>query len=281
MNKTPKSTFKSLPKNLKVKKAAAGKSDIEVLNIEGNDVAQFCLAGEQEKAAKALKSELRPSVLELALPHIIQTNCAAKTEKERIKSVKLMDDTGSVLRVTFKSVYGAVDKAAAITAFEQLNALRKEDAMAEFADLGKYATETLVATFDSKVFLNDKGDFEKAKYDKYREAIERVSKALGQECPLASKDIVVVKDAFMEARWMDFSADENAALSEVFTNTIDVVPVENQHASTHLIDVLATKVDDENMSDADFRDAVRAMLAEKTAVLALDLNPMLAAAGAK
>jgi len=284
MNKTktvtPKSTFKSLPKTLKVNRPADAKGDIEVLQIDGNEVAQFCLAGEQEKAAKALKGELRPAVLEVALPHIIETNCAAATAKDRVKSVKLMDSTGSVLRVTFKSVYSAVDKEAALAAFDELNELRKQDSQEPvFADLGKYATETLVASFDSKAFLNDSGDFDKPKYDKYREAIEKVAKALGQQCPLTAKDVVVVKDAFDESRWTDFTVDENKRLSEVFTNTIDVVPVDNQHASAHLVDVLTAKVNDESISDEDFRATVRAILAEKTAVLALDLEPLLPSPG--
>lgn len=270
MSKTkPKSTFKSLPRSLKAKVADAARDTIDVLSIEGSDVAQYCVAHEQEKAAKEVKGELRPAILNLALPHIVRTNCDSTRAGDKIKSVKLCDDEGSVLRVTFKSVYAAVAKADAIAAFEALNDMRVdakgEDAV--FADLGAYATETLVASFDSKVFLNDNGDFDKNAYNKYREAIERVSQALGRECPLSAKPVVVIKDTFADSRWTDFDAEENLALSTVFTNTVDVVPLENQHGAVHLVTALTDAVDDAGLSDAEFRARARALVKDRLAVL--------------
>lgn len=267
----PTSTFKSLPTNLKVKQPTGSKSEIEVLPVDGVEVAQFCLAAEQEKAAKAAKTELRPQMLATALPHIFKTNCAAKTAKELVKSVKIQDTTGSVVRVTFKSVYPPVDKTAAIGLFEEINEGRKASGgpFADLADLGKYATETLVASFNSDAFLDTNGDFDVAKYNKYREAIERVAKQLGQECPLESKDVVRVKDTFDGQRWTDFNVDENTRLSEVFTNTVDVAALDNQHATIHLFNALQAKVEDGALSDADFRETVRALLAERTALLSM------------
>lgn len=210
-------------KKLKVKMASAPATkpgEAPVIIIEGDLVEQYNKADAQEKAAKAVKEDLRPEILEIGCTEVYR-RCIA-TPADPACTVKLQDERGEVLRVQFTSKYGVVpDVDVADALFEELS-----DAEGNPVDINDFLEERVAATFNCDVFNGTDGKFSKAIYDKFRLAIERVAASLEVACPLETVKVVKPLPVLHEKRWTVFpDVEAQQKLTLACPNTTQIVPV--------------------------------------------------------
>ena len=169
----------------------------------------------QEKKWKKVKTETRPLIEEVALDTLYSNNCedGAKT----VKTVRIVDATGSAVNVTLKDTYGnlALDKKVAI---DLLTKLRKSDP-------NEYLQEKVKVEFDSSVFYESDGTFRTDFYMDFIQAVAEVAKSHEVKSPISSSKYVAVKSDFATRRWTDFRDSDQAELSTVFAPTVSLTPV--------------------------------------------------------
>lgn len=223
--------------------AAPGKKTagtLGVVELPGDDVKKFNEAKRAMAEAEVTIKEIGPRIQAAGLEAIFQHNCSPDT-LEPIKSVKVQGMEvdpenpkgdpipGAICRVSFTSKYNNCDAGqvdATFAAFEPVG----DPPMPR--DINDYVVETVAAKFDDTIWLNPDGSFNKAIYDKFRIAIERVANELGIKDelqkvrnPLMTSRKVIVKPDFHEKRFLEFNPDENKVLTEVLPNTVQLVPV--------------------------------------------------------
>lgn len=154
-----------------------------------------------EKKMKDQEREIKQIASEKYFNHRI-------TNIEPTSSVRLpgIDDD---LTYSFQNKYSTVSEDAADALFEELE-----------ADADNYLLQTVKAKFDDKVFINGDGEFDEARYNAFKAAIDAVAAQFGIESPLDTEIVVSVKPDFHELRFKDFkSVDKQVALSRVIKNT--------------------------------------------------------------
>lgn len=215
---------------------------IPIVKVEGDTMKRYNEAAQAMKEAEATLKDLRPILCAEALERIFGHNCDVNC-LQPLTSVKLQDVTydenlregdvgyeinGEVTRVSFTAKYNSCDTASVEAVFAEIATSAPERGI----DINHYVAETLKADFDDKVFLDKDGNFDKAVYDKFRVAIERVARELNLRdaegmvnSPLKTKRVLHVKPDFHALRFKDFNPDENIRLTEVLPNTIQCVAV--------------------------------------------------------
>lgn len=197
--------------NVEVAPAAKSKSEIMVVSVRGNSITRYNKADAEYKDAEAKLKELRPEVLVTAVKKLMGHNVA--NPMAPVDSIRLEDDNGSQLRMSFTSRYKQADGAAADEAFTTL-----------CADVNEYAQETVVAGFDSKVFLDKNGEFDAKVFTAFSLAIKAVADKLGKTMPLTSKTVVLPKPQFHTLRWSKFTTvEQQMTLFSVLPNTVQLV----------------------------------------------------------
>lgn len=216
-------------------------AEIPTIDVDSVIVERYGKAKAAYDEAEATMKELRPFILDHALPHIFSHNCDPNCLKP-LASVKLKDSKGAVCNVQFQNKYGAVAAEPVEEFFEDRKKL----------DINDYIVETVAASFDSTIWLDADGNFNKKLYERFRAAIEKVcveNNLFDSEGnlrnPLATKRVVVVRPNFHERRFKDFAADDQTALSEVLPNTsaIKIMPTvtPSKDKQEHPLDTMLRK----------------------------------------
>lgn len=194
--------------------------DVMTVQTEGDYCSRYNEASAIGKAAEALMGDLKPSMLPQALNHIFENN----TDKpfELINSVAFRDEQDNVTRVSFTAKYSD-------TTAEQVEELfgKLKTKHGTTANVNDYVARTVEGTFDSKVFHDAEGRFDRTKYDRIVEALDTVCKELGVENPLSTVVTVKPLASFHQRRWNDFSIEDNRKISLVLKNTISFTPCPN------------------------------------------------------
>ncbi len=195
------------------------KSDIPIIHVEGDLIKRYNDTKKTMDEAEAALKEMRPTVLDDALPAIYAHNCDPNCLKP-ISSVKLEDDEGELACVQCQNSYSAVDPEPVEALFEKLG-----------VDINEYVAEKLVAKFDSSVFTDGDGNFDKKIYEKFRVAIEKAAFELKLRNtdgtlrnPLSTARVVMPRPTFHERRFKDFPEGRQADLSEVLPNKCLIKP---------------------------------------------------------
>lgn len=221
----------------------AAKNGIPVILVKDDPktgaslIADYNQAAADEKAAKARKDKLRPSLQELGLPTIFEHN--GTKGNEIVASVKLVqqrvdaegnpvepDGKEAVLSVQFKDSYGAVDADTADEAFTR--------AFPEH-DINDYVVETVTGTFDPTIWLRADGTVDRKVYNAMLAAVKTVvehfdlrDEAGNLRTALVTKKIAVPRPTFHQQRWEDFTVEEQAQLSTIFPNQVALAPARTQ-----------------------------------------------------
>jgi len=204
--------LKSLKVNV-LEKATAKKEEIPAFAQKGDICSRFNTAKENLKVAEAVVKELEPELKAKALPNLFEFNVA--NPNNPISSVKLVDSTDSVVRISFTKKYSAANADLTEQVFEGLG-----------ADINEYVQRTVKVAFDNKVFLDKDGNFSEKVYDAFKKAIDEVSKKLNVESPLTGKEVVEPKPNFHDIRWEAFPTIESQGkLYEALKNVVSLTPV--------------------------------------------------------
>lgn len=226
------------------------KDDAVSVEVPGRIIARFNAATAALKDAKADQDEQRAKLLTIGLKKLFENNVSNPSNPATtIKLVqanpkpedagddyKPVDGDGEVARLTFQNKYSACDADTADHLFEDLlrpaNADRKKE---NRLSINNFMQETVVASFDSKVFLTgDQGEFNQKIFDTYLLAIQKATDELikkkllpeGTKVPLATSKKVLPLENFHTARWSQFaSADQQQQLFDVVSNTVTITPV--------------------------------------------------------
>lgn len=209
-------------KAIVAEKETTTKSEIPTIEVGGSIVAAYNLAVAAQKKAEAEVKENRPAVEEFGVAEIFRINVDNPTNP--ITSVKLVDETGAVVRVTSQDRYSAVDPDAVERLFENLND----------ADPNEFVQEVVKPAFDAKVFYGQDGNFRDEVFNAYQRAIQKVTTELvaagklaaGTGSPLVGKRLFMPKPTFNAQRWSNFpTVEAQTAISSVLTNTVTLTPV--------------------------------------------------------
>lgn len=205
-------------KRLKVRMAAPAPtqetSDIPVIFIEGDQIKKYNDADAALKEADAEMKELRPEILEIAKTELFTRCC--KRPQAPLTSIKLQDESGEILRVSYTARYGEVpDLDRAETLFDNHD-----------IDINEYVTEGVKASFDDKVFYDADGNFLQEVYDDVRKAIQTiVTKRQLAKNPLETARVIKPKPKFHEDRYTLFPKVETQFEADAtMPNTTQVVP---------------------------------------------------------
>ncbi len=214
-------------KKLKIKIPVNGHSDkdkakMPIVDIEGDVVKQYNAASAAMKAAEDVMKDLRPEITEVGVGAVLEFNVGAPANP--VASAKLVDATGASTLVSFTAKYSALGDTAKVENVE--NFFASLDGDVTDTDINHYVQETVQAKFNCKVFNDEVGVFSKLKYDKYRLALERVARELGDPCPLEVSKVLMPLEGFHAKRWAAFpSVELQMALAEVLPNVVTVKPI--------------------------------------------------------
>ena len=187
-------TLKRANVQVETKAAAAAKNVKPRCKIGGDVVDRYVKANDALKAAKAILLETEAPVKAAGVELVIETNLSCPTNP--VTSVEVTDETGAVAQIQFKDVYGNVDAEVVSAIFDTL-----QDDKHNPLDINQFVHETVVAKFDSKVFLDAKGEFVPDRYAAFKEAIDKVAATFGIASPLSSSSLVTAKENFHSVRW--------------------------------------------------------------------------------
>jgi hypothetical protein len=209
------------PLNVKASPATVKKGDIPVLHVAGDAPSRYNEAAAVYKQAEGVMAELKPEITPLVRGKLYQHNSA--TPWDPIKSVKLEDDKGSILRVTWINKYSTVAASVVITLFRAIKTVAGLE-----PNVNDFFARTMRGKFNSNAFLGPDGRFSQANYEAITEAMDRVAKELGIENPLTTEEVVVPLADFDARRWVEFDEVTNAQISEQVPNQVNFVPQPNQ-----------------------------------------------------
>lgn len=187
--------------------AKSKKDEMPVLRVAGDVVKRFNEANAALKKAETDKAELEKQLKPAALAEIYRLNGVTPLKPE--SSVRLMDTTGATARVSHQNKYSLADGEQADAIFTQLG-----------TDINLYAQETAKAAFDSKVFLDAQGNFDPARYEAFKTAIDAVAATLRCPSPLTSKTVVLPKPNFDAERWTAFTPAQQPMVAMALPNTV-------------------------------------------------------------
>lgn len=184
--------------------------------LEGSTVVQeYNHAVAQEKAWDKVKEETKPLLQVEALAELYAYNTA--NSETPVKTVCLVDDTGSQCNVTIKDTYGKtnLDPDTVIDGLVNLG----------YMDANKFVFEKVAVSFDTGVFYNANGSLNKEFYMEMLEACESIASSHGLPSPFSSKKVVSVKPGFAEKRWKDFTKDQQLKVSALFPAQVSITPI--------------------------------------------------------
>lgn len=172
------------------------------------------------KAADALMKELKPSMEPDAVARVFEQN--SEKPFEPINSVSFQDGDGNVTRVSFTGKYADSTAKEMEDLFGGLTTRHGTT-----ANVNDYVARTVVASFDSTVFQNAEGKFDKERYDRIVEALDDVCKELEVTNPLSTTVTVKPLASFHTRRWSDFDLAANRKITKVLKNTVTFTPCPN------------------------------------------------------
>lgn len=217
---TKKQPAKLAPIRVKLLEKPVKAGEVMTVAVEGDYCSRYNEASAIAKAAGDLMTDLKPSMLPDALVRIFENN--TKTPFELINSVAFRDEQDNVTRVSFTAKYSDTTAQEVEELFGGLKTTHGTT-----ANVNDYMARTVEAQFDSKVFHDAEGRFDKEKYDRIVEALDKVCKELDVPNPLSSKVTVKPLASFHQRRWNDFSIADNRAISKVLKNTVTFTPCPN------------------------------------------------------
>lgn len=212
------------PLRLKVSEKPQRYGDVVTLVVEGDYPKRFNEAAAIVEEAKTLMEHLRERMLPDALAEIFQTNVT--NPHTPIASVALKDEEGNSTRVSFTKKYSDIPVEAVEALFKNVMVRAKGEQPAVAADINEYISRVVIPSFDGSAFLAD-GKFDKARYTKFAEAIQKVADELKIPNPLSVEVKVLPRQSFHNRRWVDFDKATNEAISRVVVNQINFVPCIN------------------------------------------------------
>jgi hypothetical protein len=185
------------------------------IEVEGEQVSQFCAARRAEEDAKKVQKAVAPDLTEIALAEIYRRNIGSS---ELLSSVRLQDTTGARVRFEFTCTYSAVDAEAVENTFTVLTGNKNA--------VNKYCQEVVDVKFNQKCLYDADGKFQPETYEKYRQAIEAVALELGQPCPLNTAKTVRPLETFHKDRFRVFQKlPQQRLLTDTLPNTMKLVPM--------------------------------------------------------
>jgi hypothetical protein len=164
-----------------------------------------------KEATEAVKL-MEPEVKRLGVTEWIKANVGRVGEP--ISSIKLVDQRGSVLRLTGQDRYPIVDADPVVELFE--TGFKQ--------DVNEFVQLTLKASFNNEVFLDKEGNFSESTYNAFNAAIQAVADKLKVQNPLSSKQVLQPKPGFHKNRWTKFNVVQQRQLFEVMPNVIALSP---------------------------------------------------------
>ena len=201
----------------------AGKSStcLEV-HVPGTGVTIYNRQAKAEKDAKKAKDAARPAIEEYALERLFVHNTASPGALKT--TVKLGDDEGSQVNVSFKNVYGALPDVT--TVLRRLRELGVRDP-------NKFVEKKVVIGFDTSVFYDEvDGSLKLELYTAMMNAIQDVAASYMVKSPFTSNEVLSVKPNFHEDRWTigaggtpEERADVQEYIRKTFKNTVSLTPV--------------------------------------------------------
>ena len=181
-------------------------------------VAAYVRSAKALKDAKATLEQIEPYLKANGVEHVFKTNADETNPKARISSVRFADplEDGVVavspdtVMVTVQDSYPAFDREQVEATLAGMTTVEGEPAKVD-----NYLDWEVVADFDTSVFNGSNGKFDKARYDAFVEAIQKVADKLKVENPLSCGKKRIVKDDFHSRRLVDFTVEDNLALQAV------------------------------------------------------------------
>lgn len=207
-------------KRIKVKAPSGQKAstDMPIVDLDGDVVKAYNQASVDAKKAKDIMDDFRPEIVEAGVGAVIARNL--ENPATPVASARLVDSTGASVMVSFTSKYSSQAGAGQEAVEEFFSELSGTTSL---VDINECVQETVKAKFDDSVFLDVTGVFSKTKYDKYRMALEKVARDLGDVCPLSVAKVLLPLDRFHAARWALFpSFGLQMKLAQVLPNTVVV-----------------------------------------------------------
>ena len=196
--------------------ATATKKGAAPIAIAGDVAQRYAKALAAEKQAKRDKESAAADLKVIGLPLYFNTATAvAQALGEVPSSVKVIDETGSIINLACKDVYSKVAPEVAESLFERIT---KADGTR--ADINDYVHEIPQAKFDASGFTAPDGTFKEEEFKAFIEAAATVAARLGIPNPLSIANVVQPKDTFHARRFKDFDARTQAAISESLPNTV-------------------------------------------------------------
>jgi len=190
---------------------------------EAQLLTEFNKARAAFKAAEAQVKDLEPQVKKAGVREWIKAN-VANSPREVVTSIKLIDANGSETRLTGMDKYPMADSTPLAALFEDDGPLSKTNGD-EPTDINDYVQFTLRASFNSKVFLNNAGDFDEKIYLLFKKAIDDVAAKLKVPSPIDAVKVLQPKPDFHQKRWGLFNVVQQVQLFDVLPNQVTLTPL--------------------------------------------------------
>jgi hypothetical protein len=198
-------------------------SEVGTIKLNGNIVQRYNKADADEKAAKETKTELRSKLEMPGVDYIVGVNC--QNPDDIVKSVKVVDDTGSVACVMFQDKYSSTDASAVCELFRNI-----QNRQGGFEKVNDYVERSLAVSLDQEQFRKDN----KFNVDVYNHMFAAMQDAVANwnaehpdhqiANPLVAVEQVRPVDNFHAKRFKAFGKDANLKLSTVLKNTVAIKP---------------------------------------------------------
>lgn len=200
------------------------KPEIPVVRVEGDIVRRFNKAKAEIKLQEVVLDTLRQPLLEAGQDAVFTRNVASP--EKTISSVILQEEEppeglpAEQVMFTWSTTTGKFDMD---EVKEVLNAPGYAQPQVKI-DPNNYVGWAVVADFDTDIFRVD-GKFDKSRFDKVKEALDKVATELGADNPLTCyKSPVAIKEAHAR-RWRELTYTGNVELAAVLPTTMKLEPV--------------------------------------------------------
>jgi len=209
-------TIKTNAKDVAAKKSGSDNKTVRISHARL--IHRFNTAKAEIARAEAEIIEIEPIIKREGSREVFAMNVSEKSADT--KSVKLVDETGSAVRVTLSAVYPALAEETVVNLFE--SSVLKNDGTKP--DVNDYVIQTRKAKFDSKAFLKG-GEFCESHYTAFFKACQQVADKLGINNPLSTEVVVVPKPDFDKRRYTDFDLASQVRIYEVVPNKTSITPI--------------------------------------------------------
>lgn len=214
-----------------------GKSNIPVLDLQPikpgsakgrefpglvgteNLIAEYRQKASEAKAALTRVKEIEPYLLAEGFRAVLLHNADEVNPQARINSVRFADPLSDDLvqignrdtaMVTVQNSYPAFDREQVEPLLGSLTTTKDLPANPD-----DYLDWEVVAKFDTAVFNDAKGRFDRDRYEAFVVAIQSVADSFGVESPLTCSKKRVVREEFHALRLTDFTVAQNVTIQSV------------------------------------------------------------------